>query len=623
VSSINKNHEGELVAGQMLGRYELLLPIASGGMGNVWAARLKGTRGFRKLVAIKTVLRAVEDDRFEEMLYREATLASQLHHPNIVETLELGDNAGSLYLAMELVQGESLSFILREAQSKGGIPLVVAVNLIGQVCRGLEAAHELRDEFGTRVGLVHRDISPPNVLVTYSGTVKIVDFGVATTAASDTSGSGEIKGKISYLAPEQLRGEEVDARVDVFATGILLYLMTVGRHPYRVNGESGTIGRILSDLPATSPSAFVDDYPEALEAVLMRAMEKRRERRFPSSAAFLEALEQAMPQAFGPEGEKAVVSFIQGLLNERMVERRATLRMAEELSERQSHDSVMMSVPAIAQPTRPPTRGRSSRAMLALGMAVFMLGGAATAARGYIAFSPPPVAAQAVATPNRVLAARPLASPRATVTSELGAVPAPTSLLSDVAATASGASPRAVAGRPAQATHRSRGDAEPKMAAPEPSAFAPEGPESDGIAPVAALNEPPTTAIVPPPLSSPSAPAMSIPLVPPASSAPRSNAPRQLTSRLGHERLTSNPNLEASKMNLPRALLRAGATMQATVKLCVTAAGKVSSVNVLRSAGSAVDQQLTGALSRWHYRPLLEDGRGVPFCYTLNYEIGQ
>jgi len=274
------NYDNELIAGQMLGRYELLVPIAKGGMGNVWAARLKGTRGFRKLVAIKTILRTLERSGLEQMLYQEAVLASQIHHPNVAETLELGEHEGTLYLVMELVSGESLRFILREGQARGGIPLSVCINLIAQVCRGLAAAHDLRDESGECVGLVHRDVSPPNVMITDAGTVKIVDFGVATTSSSDSDVPGEIKGKISYFAPEQLRGEPLDARVDVFATGILLYLLTVGSHPFRAASDANTIARILSKSPATTPSALVEDYPDALEQIVMRALHKDREQRF-------------------------------------------------------------------------------------------------------------------------------------------------------------------------------------------------------------------------------------------------------------------------------------------------------------------------------------------------------
>jgi serine/threonine-protein kinase len=348
-------------------------------MGEVWAARLKGTRGFRKLVAVKTILSAVDDARLEQMLYREATLASQIHHPNVAEILELGEHEGSLYLAMELVEGDSLAVILREARARGGVPLSVAVQLIGQVCQGLSAAHELCDANGERIGLVHRDISPPNVLVTYTGTVKLVDFGVATTAASRTYRSGEIKGKISYLSPEQLRGESLDARVDVFATGILLYLLTVGRHPFRVGGEADTIARLLSPIPATPPSAFIPDYPAELEAVLMRAIDKNKEKRFASASAFLEALERAWPFSFGPNGRKATAEYIQDLLKLRMNKQRHQLKQAEEWSEFSASRDSALAVPQVLAPR--PLRHPSSRiGFLALAALAFAVAAGATLA---------------------------------------------------------------------------------------------------------------------------------------------------------------------------------------------------------------------------------------------------
>src|SRR5436190_1804643 len=216
----------DLRPGSVLGRYELLLPIAKGGMAQVWAARLLGTRGFQKIVAIKTILPgAIDDERMERMLLEEATLASQIHHPNVVATLELGEDDGMLYLVMEWVEGESLSLLVSRSSQRGGIPLPIAVNLVGQACKGLHAAHELRDESGALLGVVHRDISAHNVLVTYSGNAKLVDFGVAkaTALSSALTEGGEIKGKFAYLAPEQAVGQPVDRRTDIFGMGILLY----------------------------------------------------------------------------------------------------------------------------------------------------------------------------------------------------------------------------------------------------------------------------------------------------------------------------------------------------------------------------------------------------------------
>jgi eukaryotic-like serine/threonine-protein kinase len=224
----------ELHAGSTLGRYELLLPIAKGGMAMVWAARMRGTRGFQKVVAIKTILPGAADNaRMEEMFLEEAQLAAQIHHPNVVATHDLGEHDGVLYLVMEWVEGEPLNAVLTKAT--GGVPLPIAVNLIGQACKGLHAAHDLRDDHGSLLGVVHRDVSPQNILVTYNGTAKLVDFGIAkaTSKASGLTEAGEVKGKFAYMAPEQVRGGKLDARTDLFALGILLYAITTGKHPFR------------------------------------------------------------------------------------------------------------------------------------------------------------------------------------------------------------------------------------------------------------------------------------------------------------------------------------------------------------------------------------------------------
>src|SRR6187551_1389899 len=198
---------------QTLGRYELLTAVARGGMGQVWAGRLRGARGFNKLVAIKTLLPMPgSEGRLESMLLEEARIAALIHHPNVVQTLELGEHESTLYLVMEWVDGEPLSFIMNRAEERGRMPLGIGVNLVGQTLRGLDAAHELTDEAGAALGVVHRDVSPHNVLVTYSGVAKLVDFGIAkaTNQGSSSTQTGEVKGKFSCMAPEQIRCESVD-----------------------------------------------------------------------------------------------------------------------------------------------------------------------------------------------------------------------------------------------------------------------------------------------------------------------------------------------------------------------------------------------------------------------------
>jgi len=329
------------IAGRVLGRYELLLPIAKGGMAQVWAARLHGTRGFQKMVAIKTILPgAMEDARMEEMFIEEATLASRIHHSNVVETLELGDQNGMLYLAMEWVDGESLSFIMARAAPLGGLPLPIAVNLIGQACKGLHAAHELRDEAGDLLGVVHRDLSPQNVLVSYSGTAKLVDFGIAkaTALAANLTQAGEIKGKFAYMSPEQIAGGRIDRSADIFAMGILLYAMTAGRHPFKGSNPAETVRNICSQEPPTAPSDIVAGYPRALEEVVMRALCKSPEGRWASAHDLLDALEAAVPESRDGTFEARVAVHLKELLGPRPSERRTELRLAQQLADRMRAD---------------------------------------------------------------------------------------------------------------------------------------------------------------------------------------------------------------------------------------------------------------------------------------------
>ncbi len=320
-------------AGQVLGRYELLLPIAQGGMASVWAARLKGTRGFQKMVAIKTMLPGLIDDpQFERMFLDEASLASQVRHPHVIEIMDLGEQDGILYIVMEWVDGEPISVILKYAAARGGIPLPVAVHVAIQASRGLHAAHELRDDTGSLVGLVHRDVSPQNVLLTYDGVVKVVDFGVAkvTNRASSETRAGQLKGKIAYMSPEQLKGDKIDRRTDVFAMGIMLYMMTTGRHPFRGDDEPSTIRQITAEEPAVPPSALVANYPPALEQVVMQAIAKDPAKRLPTANDVVVALTRAMP----PATDEEVAAFLRTLLPDRLEKRKATIKSALEAADR-------------------------------------------------------------------------------------------------------------------------------------------------------------------------------------------------------------------------------------------------------------------------------------------------
>jgi serine/threonine-protein kinase len=313
------------------------MPIATGGMATVWAARLKGTRGFQKIVAIKTILPQLsEDPTFEQMFLDEASLASRIRHPNVAQILDLGEEAGVLFLVMDWVDGEPLSAVLKAAsRDTGSIPLPITIRIISQAAAGLHAAHELRDESGGLLGLVHRDASPQNILVTFDGVVKVVDFGIAKAAgrgSADTN-AGQIKGKAAYMSPEQVKGGELDRRTDVFALGTILYLMTTGRHPFRGANDVATLYSISSDAPVMLPSKLNRHFPLSLEAVVMKALAKDPNERFASAHDLQRALDMALPASQRLTTDAEVAAFMDHLLSERHEQRKTALKLALQVAD--------------------------------------------------------------------------------------------------------------------------------------------------------------------------------------------------------------------------------------------------------------------------------------------------
>lgn len=325
--------------GDVLGRYELLLPVAAGGMAMVWAARLRGSRGFQKIVAVKTMLpKLSEDPQFEKMFLDEASLASRIQHPNVVEVLDLGEQDGVLFIAMEWLDGVPLNQLMKAAKIASGIPLDVAVHFLTHAAEGLHAAHELKDDRGQSIGLVHRDVSPQNIIVGYDGFTKMVDFGLAkATALGDgATRAGQLKGKISYMAPEQVRGDPLDRRADLFALGVVLYAVTTGKHPFRRESEGATLFAISSPDPAPAPSKFIEGYPEKLEAVLMKAIAKNPNDRFSTALEMARALEETLPEAERVHGGERVGRFVNELLGAQREEQRAQLAEALRRADRAS-----------------------------------------------------------------------------------------------------------------------------------------------------------------------------------------------------------------------------------------------------------------------------------------------
>jgi len=280
----------------MLGSYQLLVPIGTGGMGRVWVARetriIPGTGKWR-LMAVKTAL--AEDGASQDFfrsLFDEARIASLLTHPNVCTIHVVEKERGVDYLVMDYSDGASLREFLDAVPNKK-LDMHVAARIVARVCSGLQAAHDLVAEDGEPLGVVHRDVSPQNVLIAANGQVRITDFGVAKARGQlhAPTQTGEVKGKIAYMAPEQVTTKDIDRRVDVFAIGCVLYEATVGERPFHGGDALSTLYQLLEE-PIVPPSARAEGYPPELEAIVLKAMERDREQRYPSAAEFGRALER-------------------------------------------------------------------------------------------------------------------------------------------------------------------------------------------------------------------------------------------------------------------------------------------------------------------------------------------
>ena len=265
-----------------LGRYELLQPLGVGGMAQVFKARALGPGGFRRDVVVKRILPEYgRDSEFIRMFVDEAKILGLLHHPNVVQVYEFGEDDGVLFLALEYVEGPSLSRVLRTLRGANKrMPPAIVAFVAREICRALECVHELADEQNRPLGAIHRDVTPSNVILTPAGEVKLLDFGVATFKdALQATKSGTVKGKPAYLAPEQLEGKTIDGRVDLFALGIVMHEMLTLQHLFAGDSDLGTVKQIMEmDIPR--PSAHRNDVPEALDQTVMRALERDRDRRF-------------------------------------------------------------------------------------------------------------------------------------------------------------------------------------------------------------------------------------------------------------------------------------------------------------------------------------------------------
>jgi serine/threonine protein kinase len=286
-----------------LGKYQLLRKLATGGMAEVFLAKTDGPMGFEKMLVIKRILpHLAEDPQFVEMFLGEAKLAARLNHPNLVQLFDFGEAEGSYFIAMEYIDGPTLRLLLARARDlRSPISLTLAARIVSSATEGLAYAHDYRDPVTDEpLHLIHRDVSPDNILVSRSGAVKLVDFGIAKARGqSHHTQAGTVKGKVAYMAPEQLRGEPLDRRVDLYSLGVVLYELCTGRMPFEANSDASMVRAVLYDaaIPAVKR---VPTLPWALQSILERLLVKDRNSRYPDCRtlhADLEAFIQATREA--------------------------------------------------------------------------------------------------------------------------------------------------------------------------------------------------------------------------------------------------------------------------------------------------------------------------------------
>lgn len=312
-------------AGQKIGEYELVANLRSGGMATLFLARRLGAAGFARPVAIKVVHpELANDEQFRQMFLDEALLSSRIEHPNVVHVEALGEHEGLHYLAMEFVHGCSLAQLTRALQQRGRrLAPAFAARIAMHVADALHAAHETRDGHGRPLEVVHRDVSPENILLSYTGHVKLIDFGIAKAyGRRHKTQEGLLKGKFRYMAPEQAYGKAIDRRTDIYQLGIVLWEMLTLRRLFDADNEMGLLQQVREP-QVPSPSSVVDRIPPALDHAVMQALAKNPTKRHPSAQVFSRALAKAVPTAHDVDSG-ALSALLLGTMHEHRTREQAT-----------------------------------------------------------------------------------------------------------------------------------------------------------------------------------------------------------------------------------------------------------------------------------------------------------
>jgi serine/threonine-protein kinase len=368
-----------------LGRYEVLTKLATGGMAELFLAYFTGPGGFRKFVALKRILPAYRaEDEFVAMFLDEARISAALSHTNIAQVFELSEAGKDFYIAMEFIEGQDLGRINRAARKAGGVlPVGFASALMRDVCSALHYAHSFTSPSGRPLPVVHRDLSLRNVMITYSGHTKVIDFGIAKARGSlSSTAGGQVKGSAGYMSPEQVRGEELDGSSDLFAAGAVLYELLTGRRVFTGQDPTAAMYKVLHETPPP-PHSLNPEVPMALSEVVMRSLEKERGRRFVTGREMAKAIESAAPTL----DEDARGLWMEMTFTDSMARTRAMLSVAEE----QDEQRIRAAAAALHEGADQPSPGSASHVSLS----------AISAPTATVAPLPPPQSGKLASPPRR------------------------------------------------------------------------------------------------------------------------------------------------------------------------------------------------------------------------------
>jgi serine/threonine protein kinase len=673
--------------GPRLGRYVVLKHLASGGMADVLLGRSDGIEGFERHVVLKRIRpEFARDQRFIRMFLDEARVAANLHHQHIVQVHDIGESSGEYFIAMEYIHGEDVRTILSTAsKTRAHVPLGHAIAIVSAAAAGLHYAHERRGNDKRPIGIVHRDVSPSNILVGYDGSVKVVDFGIAKASMRQETRSGSLKGKVSYMSPEQCKGAEVDRRSDVYALGVVLYELATTTRLFKGENDYLVMDQIVNGR-VSLPRVRRPDLPNELSSIIMRAISPDAERRYFTADELRIALDQFAAKAGLTASTSAIASYMRKQFGERpepwtelggqfggslddlnmgggdgMPNNSWTELPRSDDNMRRSSGSIprhtgVISVASPHQPAADSSEQEAVQPRVAVARAPSTPPPATDSKMGWESQKPAPAAMRfmpaklaIICVPlvlvlgvaiwklagsgsgNQVVAAaKPIAQP---------AAPAP--MVTPIPEQHSAADPateayaamahipeplpaggvRSHSSNPAAGNKKSSTGVTVKIEQPTPAALPGVKPET-----AAAPAGVPAAPTVAPPVASPvAAPVVAAPVLPPPVPAPPAAPQNVAPTALDANRVAGDKDIIPDDITKAEIGRSGKDRLVATYKLCLNAEGAISGVSQLVSTGfPAYDAKIMDTIkSKWRYRPFMVNGKAQAVCTAVRFIYSQ